>query len=687
MRATTRFVFAILALVTLVLLILPNPGFYYPHVTIDIAGELTLDFLLNAKQEYSTCLKSASAISSTIQTSCPTCRVIQSHCLTTLTDTQRQRFTESPLSLPTARMQNGTVTYSSTRPQVALAACKESERQNSLSNTRNQLVCYQAHTIRPYLPNQTKNSKNIQTTLTLLLSTIGALLAILTISILATYKTITHKQKSVNIKPSRSAPGGSQSLQLKTTYNSPWLDKTSLVIVDAIILTVSFLASTSLTLNKLENNFDETLLFSHLIIVVITLAWFWILLEHYARRRPFWDELREIFRVLFLMFVVSGTGAFVVGLENIRENHLLTWIFNFLFIPIGRTAVRHLLHQLGLWQRPAVIIGSGKNAHEALLAINSEQAIGYKIICFIEPTPRNNGAASDFMGIPVLTIAPADIEETLKALGNHEIIVAMDSHTDTASQALIKKLTIHYRNIHLIPSIRGLPLFGTELSHFFSHEVLFITLRNNLSRQGYRLLKRIFDTISASILLVLLSPLMLYVAYRIWREDGRPIIFKQSRVARDKGEFQFLKFRSMVNNADAIIEQWKDKNSPEWQQYTENNFKLANDPRVLSIGEWIRATSIDELPQLINVIKGEMSLVGPRPLLPRELSHYGESIQLYRQTLPGITGLWQISGRSTTTFSERISLDAWYVKNWSLWYDIAIMFKTINVVIKRKGAY
>lgn len=188
-------------------------------------------------------------------------------------------------------------------------------------------------------------------------------------------------------------------------------------------------------------------------------------------------------------------------------------------------------------------------------------------------------------------------------------------------------------------------------------------------------------------MLVLLAPLMLYVGWRIWREDGGPLIFHQPRLARNNGEFPFLKFRSMVKDADKILADWREENSPEWQEYYGNNFKLKNDPRVLQVGEWIRATSIDELPQLINVIRGEMSLVGPRPLLAREINEYGQTINLYRQSRPGLTGLWQISGRSSTKFSDRANLDAWYVQNWSLWYDIAILFKTVDVVFNRQGAY
>lgn len=253
---------------------------------------------------------------------------------------------------------------------------------------------------------------------------------------------------------------------------------------------------------------------------------------------------------------------------------------------------------------------------------------------------------------------------------------------------LLQRLPLISENIHVIPTLRGLPLFGAQLSHFFSHEVLFLTLQNNLSRRSYLLVKRIVDIVASLILIILLSPLLLYVALSIYLENGGPVIFSQPRVAFGKKRtFKFYKFRSMVKNADEILYEWKAQNTPEWQEYCKNNFKLKNDPRVLKVGRWIRSTSIDELPQLFNVLMGDMSLVGPRPLLERELTDYGLNIQLYKQARPGITGLWQVSGRSQTQFADRVHLDQWYIQNWSMWYDIAILFKTCVVVFARKGAF
>lgn len=212
-------------------------------------------------------------------------------------------------------------------------------------------------------------------------------------------------------------------------------------------------------------------------------------------------------------------------------------------------------------------------------------------------------------------------------------------------------------------------------------------LQNNLANPLQRKVKRLFDCIGAIFLLFLFSPLMLWVALKIARTSGWPVIFSQARVGKSGKLFKFYKFRTMVLNAETVIEQWEQNNSQEWQRYVASNFKLDDDPRVIGVGQFLRRTSLDELPQLWNVLKGDMSLVGPRPLLPREIADYGEDMHYYEEISPGITGLWQISGRSQTNFQDRIKFDVWYVKNWSLWNDITILLRTVRVVLNRSGAY
>ena len=181
----------------------------------------------------------------------------------------------------------------------------------------------------------------------------------------------------------------------------------------------------------------------------------------------------------------------------------------------------------------------------------------------------------------------------------------------------------------------------------------------------------------------MISPLLLYISKKV-KQDGGAAIYGHERIGKDGKPFKCLKFRSMVTNSKEVLEELL-ANNPDAKTEWDETFKLKNDPRITKIGHFLRKTSLDELPQLFNVLKGEMSLVGPRPIITAELERYNEEVDYYLLSKPGMTGLWQVSGRSDVDYETRVYLDAWYVKNWSMWNDIAILFKTIGVVIKKDG--
>jgi Undecaprenyl-phosphate galactose phosphotransferase WbaP len=240
-------------------------------------------------------------------------------------------------------------------------------------------------------------------------------------------------------------------------------------------------------------------------------------------------------------------------------------------------------------------------------------------------------------------------------------------------------------DISVIPAMRGVPLYGTDMSHFFSHEVALLRVRNNLRRWPARLTKRLFDLSSAAFLLLVLSPLMLIIALALKLEGG-PVLFAHTRVGKNGKAFRCFKFRSMVPNAEDKLQKLLQHN-PALKAEWDKEHKLKDDPRISKLGAFLRRNSLDELPQLLNVLKSEMSLVGPRPIVREELQKYGIEKSYYLMVRPGMTGLWQVSGRNDVDYETRVYLDAWYVKNWSLWYDLAILFKTIKVVLWRNGAY
>ena len=199
--------------------------------------------------------------------------------------------------------------------------------------------------------------------------------------------------------------------------------------------------------------------------------------------------------------------------------------------------------------------------------------------------------------------------------------------------------------------------------------------------------KTAFDYILTVVGAVFISPLLVYIAYRIKKEDPGPVFFAHTRIGKDGKPFPCYKFRSMVVNSQEMLQKYLVKN-PAAREEWERDFKLKDDPRVTPIGKFLRSTSLDELPQIFNVLRGEMSLVGPRPVIQEELDkYYGETAKLYCTVKPGITGLWQVSGRSDIGYDERVALDATYIKYRSMWGDIVILWKTIGVVLMKKGAY
>jgi Undecaprenyl-phosphate galactose phosphotransferase WbaP len=202
---------------------------------------------------------------------------------------------------------------------------------------------------------------------------------------------------------------------------------------------------------------------------------------------------------------------------------------------------------------------------------------------------------------------------------------------------------------------------------------------------GNNMLKRTVDCIGSLVLIIIFSPILAIIALLI-RRDGGSSIYKQERIGYGGKTFKCYKFRSMVMNSKQRLEEVL-ATDPKAREEWENDFKLKNDPRITAIGNFLRKTSLDELPQLFNVLQGDMSLVGPRPVVPDELPRYGALTQKYLSARPGMTGLWQVSGRNDVTYRERVSLDCYYIENWKLHTDFVLMLKTVTVIFHGKGAY
>ena len=230
----------------------------------------------------------------------------------------------------------------------------------------------------------------------------------------------------------------------------------------------------------------------------------------------------------------------------------------------------------------------------------------------------------------------------------------------------------------------GLPVRGATSRWLLSHDATLWSYRDNLRQPVARTAKMAMDLAGAAAMLIVLAPVFALIAAAV-KLDGGTVLYAHRRIGVGGRSFPCLKFRSMVMESDAVLARLLTTDSAVAAEWTATH-KLRRDPRVTWIGRILRQTSLDELPQLFNVLRLEMSLVGPRPIVEAEVPRYGEDIHHYYAARPGLTGLWQVSGRSNTDYSQRVHLDTWYVKNWSLWSDIVILFRTIPAVLKRKGA-
>jgi len=421
------------------------------------------------------------------------------------------------------------------------------------------------------------------------------------------------------------------------------------------------------------------------LLTLVWILWMGLIKQRYIRRTSFWDELHEVLQGIMALALLHLALMEIFHQQINVVWWLTTWTIIATLTPLLRQLTKKLLLRLNIWQTPTIIIGDGDNAKSACLALNSEKMAGFDVQGFISKRHLNGSrVAAPVAGIPLLCMS--DKGCSVDAFADFHSVIALESNESSESEAWVRQLTLAgAEDIFVIPPMPSVPLYGMEVKHFFTHEALVIRLHNNLSHCSSKAVKRWFDIIASSLLLLLLSPLFALLVWKITRDSG-PAIFGHVRVGQNRKPFKCLKFRTMVCNAEAVLTELLDNDAEsraEWEQC----FKLKNDPRITCVGNFLRKTSLDELPQLWNVLKGEMSLVGPRPVVKDELTLYGNDLEYYLMAKPGMTGIWQISGRNNVDYDTRVKMDSWYVKNWSLWSDIVILLKTIPVVFCRDGAY
>ena len=402
-------------------------------------------------------------------------------------------------------------------------------------------------------------------------------------------------------------------------------------------------------------------------------------LGHYSKRKPFWEELLQTVKVVLVLLVLNLGLAFVLQKGSLKVLVVVFWLVLLVSIFIMRYISKKIMSLLKIWQRDLYIVGVGSSAKEAYKLFARNKLMGYKLNGFVQLDNQTS--------IIKNIISTDDLTSRIKNRDtNFDVIVALPSELMNKELKFINYLQHNCLSLMILPEIQGVSLYGAEVNHFFGNEQLVIRLNTNLSNWFNVVIKRVFDIFAVILILILISPVMFIIAISIKITTKSKVFYSHKRVGKHGKYFGCLKFQTMYPNSKELLEEILANDEDRRKEWLAT-FKLKNDPRVTPIGRFLRETSLDELPQLFNVLIGQMSLVGPRPIVEAEIERYQDSFYYYQLVLPGITGLWQISGRSNTGYEERVSLDECYVKNWSLWYDIVILIKTVTVVIKKTGAY
>lgn len=396
-----------------------------------------------------------------------------------------------------------------------------------------------------------------------------------------------------------------------------------------------------------------------------------------------WEELRKQLRVHteYLIVMLINDIAFW-GVKYIPV-HLIIGItftfFNILIIKIIRKQFVSLL------EKRLLIIGVGNTARELTKIIGENNFTMYNLRGYI--------SANNLLGVHQEVCIDKDkilgtyeeIEQVISDKRINEVIIAMPLADNNQMFEIINNLDGKVNKVKFVPELNGVYTFNSEIEDYDG--TMLVSAQINYVRGLSRFLKRVMDIGIGIVGVLSLIPLTILVWIKTDNEERKHgLFFTQDRIGKDGKSIKIYKYRSMVTGADKILEEMMAKDEKIREEY-EKNKKLKDDPRITKVGEFLRRTSLDEFPQFINVLKGEMSFVGPRPYLPREKKDMGEYYEKIIKSKPGITGMWQTHGRSETDFEERLELDEYYYRNWSLWLDIVIIIKTIKNVISKKGAY
>ncbi len=390
-------------------------------------------------------------------------------------------------------------------------------------------------------------------------------------------------------------------------------------------------------------------------------------------------EIEKTSKLLTMVFLfLGGTTYFLNAYEQFpRSIFILAWIICLVFLPLLRFFIRNRILKYSWYGIPVLFVTDGTESNSTLTALQNCRRMGWNPFGIL--SLDNDFQVLDNLFIPIISSWKTFLDIKKKHGINIAIFSAKPNQDNTrclrqiSEEFKIVTLVIPYYNLG------SLWVTPRDLEGSLGLEVTYHLL-DGLPKN----IKRIIDVLGSILLIFILSPLLFVISLLIVIESSRPIFFQQERLGMNYKNFSVLKFRSMVNNAEEELKTFFENNPDARIEYNKYH-KLSDDSRITKVGKILRKYSLDELPQLLNVLRGDMSLIGPRAYMPSELDEIGEYTEIILRVRPGMTGWWQVMGRHTTTFQARLKMDEYYISNWSLWMDLYISYKTFWVVIQGTG--
>lgn len=404
----------------------------------------------------------------------------------------------------------------------------------------------------------------------------------------------------------------------------------------------------------------------------------------YTQRRSLWNEIGHLVKAVGLgvaaILVAVALAQLSPGVS--RATILFTAIYLLIVLPFARYGAKWSLGKLGLWGKRILILGAANTARLAMQGFISDPFLGYEVAGFLDDDPSKRGKCIGMCGGKHVYVLGTlgELAEQMAKTQSRDVLIAMPGLPEERLMALLHRLQSHCESIYVVPRLWGLPMMHLQIDGFLRQRIMMFKVSNNLAKPWNSWLKRGLDLALGSALTILLFPVCLVVAALIKLDSKGPALFVQERLGYRGRNFRCIKFRTMLVDGDQRLAQHLRDNphaADEWHKYA----KLRSyDPRLTRVGQILRRWSLDELPQLLNVLRGEMSLIGPRPYLPQERSRIGVNLSTILSARPGVTGFWQVNGRNHVTIDERVQLEAWYVRNWTVWLDCIVLAKTFKAL-------